>query len=80
MSVNCNIRSKCEDASYKLFPAVVMHLLTLAPAVGSQEYGYSYLRMEVAGKTIRNFVPNGLWAMRGDTGRLRCSRAGPKAS
>jgi hypothetical protein len=30
----------------------------LASPAGSQDYGYSYLRMEVAGHTIRRFVQN----------------------
>ena len=58
MSINCSIRPKHEGAAFKIFPTAATLLLMLASPAGSQEYGYSYLRMEVAGHTIRNFVQN----------------------
>lgn len=58
MSFNCGIPSKDNGIGGRAFVAAAAILLLVAPAVRSQELGYSYLRMDVNGHTISNFVPN----------------------
>jgi len=58
MSINSSIHPKYEGVAFKMFLTAATLLLMLASPAGSQEYGYSYLRMEVAGHPITNLVIN----------------------
>jgi hypothetical protein len=58
MSFSCATHPKYHTLVHKIFPAVMLLWLMFAPAAASQENGYSYLRMDVDGHTISNFVPS----------------------
>ena len=58
MSFNRGTPSNNNGIGGGAFVAAAALWLLMAPATRSQEVGYSYLRMDVNGHTISNFVPN----------------------
>jgi hypothetical protein len=58
MSFNCGIPAKNRGIGVRAFIGAAALWLLMASSVRSQEAGYSYLRMDVNGHTISNFVPN----------------------
>jgi hypothetical protein len=58
MSFNCGTPLNIKGIGGRAFVAAAALCLLMAPAARSQEVGYSYLRMDVNGHTISNFVPN----------------------